>query len=158
MCCRDTQISGSATFKAHRHASRQTGGRWWWRHGVLTLHGASHTPAGLCYRARAPTALIWRVWLLTQFIAQLDCGNAETSCLMVKDPLCLPCESGSSPATVSCTALPWASPFQGRQNVSCCTGVQAGGGLVHEQQGGLSHQLQADVHPLPLATTAGRRE
>ena len=69
----------------------------------------------------------------------------------------IPCESGSSPVPASCTGLLCSSPLQGRQDVSCCTGVQAGGRLVHEQQGGLGHQLQANVDPLPLPTTAGRR-
>lgn len=47
-----------------------------------------------------------------------------------------------------------AAPFEGGEDVSGSSGVQARSGLVHEQQGGLGHQLQPNVHPLTLPTTA----
>ena len=44
-------------------------------------------------------------------------------------------------------------PFEGSEDVSGCGGIQAGGGLIHEQQGRFGHQLQTNVHPLALPST-----
>ena len=45
-------------------------------------------------------------------------------------------------------------PFEGSENVSGSSGIQARGGLIHEQQGGFGHQLQPYVYPLSLAAAA----
>lgn len=45
-------------------------------------------------------------------------------------------------------------PFEGGEDVRSCSGIQARGGLIHEQQGRLGHQLQTNVHPLALPPTA----
>ena len=45
-------------------------------------------------------------------------------------------------------------PFKGGEYISGCSGIQARGGLIHEQQGGLGHQLQTNVDPLTLPSTA----
>ena len=38
------------------------------------------------------------------------------------------------------------------EDVAGCGGVQAAGGLVQEQDGGLAHKFQPDAHTLALAT------
>lgn len=62
--------------------------------------------------------------------------------------------AGAGAVAGAVAQVPMILPLKGSEDVSSCGGIQARGGLVHEQQGRLGHQLQTNVHPLTLPSTA----